>query len=135
MSQGKYSRRLRNTTLLAFLLPIALALPASYLLRFAVPGADFWPIMIGGLLVVGTTLWAGLPWWRTMDDMQKHGHMISWYWGGIAGGLVALLWLIAAIGLRSPQAQGAVALFAGQSVGFLVFWGIWMWRQQRGAGE
>jgi hypothetical protein len=135
MSQTNYSRRLRKNTLLAFLLPIGLALPASYMLRYVMPGENFWVVMIGGLLILAATFWACLPWWRTMDDMQRHGHMISWYWGGVAGGLVALNWLIAALGIPSPQVQGALTLFIGQALGFFIFWAVWMWRQQRGAGE
>lgn len=133
MSQTSYSRRLRKTMLLAFLLPIAIVLPASYLL-YVVPGDNFWVVLITGLLVIATTFWASVPWWRTMDDMQRQGHMISWYWGGMAGGLVVLVWLGAALGMPSPQVQGALALFVGQAVGFLIFWGVWMWRR-RGAGE
>ena len=107
MSQASYTRRLRKTTLLAFLLPIAIALPTSYLLRYVVPGENFWAVLIAGLLVIVATFWACIPWWRTMDDMQRHGHMISWYWGGMAGGLVALIWLIAALGMTEtfPVAQ------------------------------
>jgi hypothetical protein len=130
MSQPNYSRRLRNATWLAFIGGLALALPAGFLLLHVVPGERFWLVLIGGLLVGGATLWACIPWWRTMDDMQRHGHMISWYWGGMAGGLVVLAWLIAAVGMPSPQVQGALALFVGQAVGFLAFWAVWMWRQR-----
>ncbi|MES2698451.1 MAG: hypothetical protein V4647_02415 [Pseudomonadota bacterium] len=134
MAQTNYSRRLRKATLLAFLGPLAVALLAGSLLNHVVPGHQFWPVLIGGLLVLGATFWACLPWWRTMDDMQKQGHMISWYWGGMAGGLIVLAWLIAALGMPSAQVQGALALFVGQAVGFGIFWAVWMWRR-RGAGE
>lgn len=131
MSQTSYSRRLRKTTLLAFLLPIAITIPAGYLLRHVVPGENFWVVLIAGLSVIAATFWACMPWWRTMDDMQRHGHMISWYWGGMAGGLAMLAWLIAALGMPSPQVQGALALFVGQAVGFVGFWAVWAW-QRRG---
>ena len=134
MSRTNYSRRLRKTTLLAFLGPLAFALPGAFLLRNVVPGEHFWPVLIVGLLTVGAAFWACIPWWRTMDDMQKQGQMISWYWGGMAGGIGMLIWLIAALGNLSPQVQGAIAMMAGQVVGFLIFWAVWMWRQ-RGAKE
>ncbi|MCL6250401.1 hypothetical protein M3P36_04970 [Altererythrobacter sp. KTW20L] len=134
MSQANYSRRLRKTTLLAFLGPLALAIPSGFLLRQVVPGEQFWLVFLASLLVIGAAFWACVPWWRTMDDMQKHGHMVSWYWGGMAGGMLVLAWLVAALGLNSDQALGAVALIMGQTLGFLIFWAVWMLRQ-RGAGE
>lgn len=130
MSQTSYSRRLRKTTLLAFLGPLALALPAGFMLRYVVPGEHFWPVLIVGLMIVAATFLACIPWWRTMDDMQRQGHMISWYWGGMAGGIIVLIGLIAALGVRSDQSQGAVALFMGQAVGFLIYWAVWMWRRR-----
>lgn len=134
MPKASYSRRLRWTTLLAFLALAAIALPLGYALRLVAPGEDFWPVLTAGLLIVGLTLWACVPWWRTMDGMQKHGHMISWYWGGMGGGLAVMAWLIAAIGLRREQVQGALALFMGQAAGFLMFWIVWSWRR-RGLAE
>jgi hypothetical protein len=131
MSQTKYSRKLRNATWVAFLVPTVVALPMAYLLRGVAPGEHFWLVLAGGLFVVGTALWACVPWWRTMDDMQKQGHMISWYWGGLGGGLVAMIWLIAALGTKSPQGQGALTMFVGQAVGFFGFWAVWAW-QRRG---
>jgi len=132
MTRPTYSRRLRNATWLAFLAPLAIVLPMSFLLRTVAPGEQFWLVLGTGLAVLAATLWAGLPWWRAMDDMQKHGQMIAWYWGGIGGGLAMLMWLIAALGLNSDQAQGAVALFGGQAVGFLAFWAVWKWRKRGG---
>lgn len=135
MSQTNYSRRLRRTVWLAFVLPFAVALPAAYMLRFVVPGEQFWPVLLVGLAVIGITMWAALPWWRTMDDMQRHSHMIAWYWGGMTGGLAMLIWLIAAHGMPAAQVQGGIAVLGGQAVGFLLFWAVWMWQRQRGGGE
>lgn len=135
MSQTNYSRRLRKTIWLAFLLPFAIAVPAAYMLRHVVPGEQFWLVLSVGLAVMAATLWAGVPWWRTMDDMQRHGQMISWHWGGMAGGLAMLVWLIAAHGMPSDEVKAAMALFGGQAAGFLVFWLVWMWQRQRGAAE
>jgi uncharacterized membrane protein YfcA len=134
MSRTKYSTRVRRATALAFILPIAASLPLGYLLRDVVPGQDFRLVLAVGLLVIVAAFAACIPWWRAMDDMQKQGHMLAWYWGGMAGGLVMLIWLIAALGMHSPQALGALALLMAEFVGFLLFWGGWMWRK-RGAGE
>lgn len=134
MHRGNYSSRVRRATALAFILPIAASLPLGYLLRDVVPGEDFWLVLGIGLLAIVATFAACIPWRRAMDDMQRQGHMLAWYWGGMAGGLVMLIWLIAALGTQSPQAMGALALLMAEFVGFLLFWGGWMWRK-RGAGE
>jgi len=130
MSQTNYSRRLCKATWRAFLVPTAVAVPLGYSLRYVAPGDHFWLVMLGGLFVVGTALWASIPWWRTMDDMQRHGHLLSWLWGGSALGLFMLVWLIAALGMEAPQVQGALALMVAQTVGYLAFWAVWMWRQR-----
>lgn len=130
MSQTSYSRKMRNATWLAFLVPIIVALPMAFLLRPIAPGEHFWLVLAGGVLVGCTALWASIPWWRTMDDMQRQGHMVSWYWGGLGGGMLALTWLIAALGMNSDQAKGAVLLFGMQALGYLGFWAVWMWRQR-----
>ena len=85
--------------------------------------------MIFPLLVAvcALAMWACVPWWNRLDDMQKHGHMVSWYWGGIAGGTVALMALIAATGTRSPLALGGLAVILGEAAAFLVClagWGL-----------
>jgi len=132
MTKTNYSRKLRRATWLAFLAPAILVLPAAFLLRGVGPGENFWLTLIVGLIVTGAGLWACLPWWRALDDMQKHGHMIAWYWGGIGGGMAMLMWLIAALGVNSEQVQGVMLVMIGNIVGFVVFWAVWMWRK-RGA--
>ena len=130
MAEGNYSRKLRNTTWLAFLVPVAVALPMIYLLRFVAPGEHLWLVLVGGLVFVGTAIWACIPWWRTMDDMRRQGHTVSWYWGSMGGGLAMFAWLIAALGPHSDQVMGAVMLLTGQFIGFRGFWTIWKWRQR-----
>ncbi|HSG55200.1 MAG TPA: hypothetical protein VLA45_07070 [Paracoccaceae bacterium] len=98
------------------------------------PGEHFWLVLGGILFVFAVSFAAMLPWWRTMDDMQKHGHMISWYWGGLGGGVAMFAWLVAGAGAQSDAVKGAVALMIGQVVGFFAFWAVWMVRQ-RGAKE
>ena len=136
MPDISYSRRLRRSIWLSFLAPLAVAVPLALVFKSAqpAPGEHFWLVLGGFLLILAVSFAAMLPWWRAMDDMQKHGHMISWYWGGIGGGLIMLGWLMAGAGGQSDAVKGAVALMAGQCVGFLIFWAVWAWRQ-RGASE
>lgn len=136
MSQTQYSRRLRRVTWLSFLLPALIGVPLAVLYNSAQPGPGehFWLVLGGMLFMFAVAFAAMVPWWRTMDDMQRHGHMISWYWGGMGGGVIMLAWLVARAGGHSDAAMGASALLAAQCVGFLIFWAGWAWRQ-RGAGE
>lgn len=136
MPNTPYSRKLRRVTWLSMLATLAVALPLGLFFRFVQPepGEHFWLVLGGMVLVFAVAFAASIPWWRTMDDMQRHGHMISWYWGGMGGGVIMLAWLVAGTGGDSAVVKGAMALFVAQLVGFLIFWAVWMWRQ-RGAGE
>ncbi len=134
MPQSNYSSRLRRATWLAFGVPIAIAAALSVLLRSVDPGEHFWLVLPALLAGCALALWACVPWWRQLDDMQKLGHMVSWYWGGLAGGIAMLMAVIAAYGLRSEWAAGALVALLGQLVGFLTFWAGWMWRR-RGEGS
>jgi hypothetical protein len=136
MTRTTYSRKLRRVTWLSFLIPTAVGLPLALLFKTAQPGPGehFWLVLGGIVFVFAVSFAAALPWWRTMDDMQRQGHTISWYWGGLGGGSLMFAWLIAALGGESDTVKGAVAMLLAQIVGFLIFWAVWMWRQ-RGAGE
>jgi hypothetical protein len=131
MDQSSYSRNLRRATVWAAGVAIAGGLAGSVLLRFAGPGEYFWltfPLLVALCVVAG---WAAGPWWRRLDDMQRQGHLVSWYWGGIGGMLMTLMALVAATGVRSPLATGGFLVTIGQSAGFLVYWLFWA-RGRRG---
>jgi hypothetical protein len=136
MNQTNYSSKLRRVTWLSFLLPLAVTVPLALLYKSTQPGPGehFWLVLGGVLFLFAVTFAAALPWWRMMDDMQRQGHMISWYWGGLGGGTIMLGWLVAGAGGQSDAVKGAIALLAAQCVGFMVFWAVWMWRR-RGTGE
>ena len=83
------------------------------------------------LCTIGTVaLAACVPWWRRADDMQKYAHLVSWYWGGIAGGALAVMALVAAGGRQAQLAQGGGITLLGQFAGFLVFFAVWRMRHR-----
>lgn len=87
--------------------------------------------MYPALLVACALAFAGgLPWWRKVDDMQKTGHLVSWYWGGLAGMLAVMMALIAATGLKSELSRGSLFTLLGQAAGYLVFFTLWRYRQR-----
>jgi hypothetical protein len=129
--QSSYSSRLRRATWLAFVIPLIGAVGASVVLRSIAPGDYFWPVLAMLWAVCALALWACVPWWKHLDDMQKHGHMVSWYWGGLGGGILALMWLVAAVGVRGELAVGGLIVLLGQLIGFLLFWVGWA-RGRRG---
>ena len=91
MSQASYSTRLRRATWLAFGAAPVVGLAAAWLLRWVRPGEHFWLVFAGLLLMCAFAMWACVPWWNRLDDMQKQYHTVSWYWGGVAGGSAALM--------------------------------------------
>ena len=130
MTQASYSTRLRRATWLAFGAAPVVGVAAAWLLRSVRPGEHFWLVFAGLLLMCALAMWACVPWWNRLDDMQKQYHTVSWYWGGVAGGIAALMFLIAATGTRSPQSLGGLSVLMGQTIAFLAFWGIWALRRR-----
>jgi hypothetical protein len=134
MSGATYKSRLRRATWLAFGGAVIAGLIVGRIARSSAPGENFWLIfplllLVGALALLGT--W---PWWRRIDDIQKNGHMLSWYWGSTVGAVILLMWVIAATGVNSDVTKGATAMFMAQGLGFLVVFGSWSWRG-RGAAE
>ena len=127
--QSRYRTRLRRATWLAFGIPLVAAAGASVVLRSIAPGDYFWPVLTMLWAVCALALWACVPWWKRLDDMQKQGHMLGWYWGGLGGGILALMWLVAAVGVRGELARGGLIVLMGQLVGFLLFWIVWARRR------
>ena len=131
MGQSNYSRGVRRATWLALAVTFAGALAGSVMLGIAGPGRYFWltfPMLVAVCVIAGM---ASGPWWRRLDDMQREGQLISWYWGGIGGGLVMLMDIVARTGVRDPLFTGGVLLLAGQSVGYVIYWAAWAWARRR----
>ena len=82
------------------------------------------------LIAGGLAMWACVPWWNRLDDMQRQGHLVSWYWGGTGGAVVALMALFAAKGVRSEMASGGVIVLLAEAVAFLLFWAVWALRRR-----
>ena len=72
--QTGYSARLRRATWLAFGVPVLGGVGAGILVRSVAPGEHFWLVLAALLAVCALALWACLPWWSQMDDMQREGH-------------------------------------------------------------
>lgn len=81
--------------------------------------------------LVFATAW---PWWKRLDDLQRIGHMASWYWGGMAGAIAMIMWLLANGTYRSEFGQGVAYMMFAQFAGFLVYFAYWHVRG-RGAAE
>jgi hypothetical protein len=134
MTARSYRSKMRLSIWLAVAAAAGAGIVAGRVARIGQPGENFW-LVYPALLAVMALAFAGtLPWWRKLDDMQKQGHLVSWYWGGLAGGLAAMLGLVAAYGVDSAISQGSLITVMGQAVGFLVAWAIWSARR-RGPAE
>lgn len=134
MAQANYAKRLRRATWLAFGAAIPLGVLIAGVAEFGETGGRFWIIFPALLLITGLAFLVSIPWWRRMDDMHRQGHLSSWYWGGLAGSMVALMALIAGAGINSDASKGAFLILFGNLAGFLAAYAIWWWRQ-RGIAE
>src|SRR6478735_8766921 len=101
MTQASYSTRLRRATWLAFGAAPFIGIAGGLFLRGVGPGEHFWLVFPLLLVGCGLALLACAPWWSRLDDMQRQEHLVSWYWGGTAGGLISLMALVASSGVRS----------------------------------
>ncbi len=99
----------------------------------AVSGSEsaawLFPLLLG---LGGLMMFAGWLWWRKTDDLQQHGQLISWYWGGTCGALAMLIYLAVFYGRHSDMSFGAAYLFFAQGAGFVIVWLIW---RLRGRGQ
>ena len=127
-----YQSRLRFAGLMALVGALAAGLVAGRIVRLGAPGENFWLVFPVLVAVCALAFAACIPWWRKVDHMQKEGHLISWYWGGLGGAVVALMALVAATGVNSDMSKGAMYLVLGQTAGFLAYWLGWQWAH-RGA--
>jgi hypothetical protein len=122
-----YRNKIRAATALALAVALAGGIIGSMLVRLVPPGEHFWLVYIGLLAICALALAACIPWWRKLDDMQKAGHMVSWYWGGLAGALAVVMALVAATGVHSDLSKGALFMVIGQTLAFLLVLSGWSW--------
>lgn len=113
---------------LAFVAVTAAGLIGGRILRLGPSGENFWLVFPAMLLVFALGFLAIHPWWRNLDDVQKTGQLVSWYWGGLIGAVIVLMALVAATGSRSEYSLGGQAVFLGEAVVSGIFWLVWRFR-------
>ncbi len=117
----------------AFAAAIVAGLACGALMRFSHrwPEALLFAVMS---LVVLLAIAAATPLWRRLDDMAREAHATAWYWGGLAGLGIGLVWLIALYGVRSQMFQGAALVVLLEVAGYGLCWlGWWAMRRSREA--
>ena len=118
----------------AFAVAMGVGFVGSRIVRLSPPGENFWLIYPALLAAFALAMAATYPWWRRLDEVQKSGQLISWWWGGQIGAVMVLMALVAATGTRSDLSRGGLAVFLGEAVAFGIAWVIWRWRS-RGPAE
>ena len=77
-----------------------------------------------GYVIVGFALVfvLGFQFWKGMDEMQRRGYALSWYWGSV-GGLAVTACIIIASGLAQSQfTLGVATLVVMQLVCSMLFY-------------
>lgn len=125
----KQSRRtvVMATSILVFA-AVAIAMKAA----FRAWGVDDGGWLALGFIVIGfsAVFFVGSRMWKSLDDMQRQGHGVSWYWGSI-GGLAITACIISATGLgKSEFTLGVATLMVMQLVCSVTFYALW-WLKRR----
>lgn len=129
-----YRSKILALSALAFLGAIAAGVVLGLALPYHHGSANRWLVMPLMFAVAAAALAASVPWWNRLDDVQKYGHMSSWYWGSMAGALAMLVWLAVTTGRHSDLSLGAIYLFFAQGAGFAFVFMLWRLRG-RGVAE
>ena len=128
MPKLSYTWRMRLYYAVGVVATVGLGLTAGTLSRLGEAGEYFWfvyPTLVA--LASGLGVLAYI-WWRALDDVQKAGQTNSWYWGGSAGALLLVLYLVVERAQHSEFGQGAFVMFMAQVVGALLMWVVWRLR-------
>lgn len=123
-----YRNKLRALAAVALVAALAAGIVGGRVARVWHPGEHFWLVYPVLLLLSGLALIATLPWWRRLDDMQRSSHLVSWYWGGLAGGFATIMGVVAATGPRSDFSLGGFYMMLGQAAAYFLCLGIWRLR-------
>lgn len=123
-----YRAKMFKLALLPFVGTAVAGVAGGLLVNFVAPGESFWLLFPALLIVFAVGMGAVLPWWRGLDDVQKTGQMVSWWWGGQIGGVIVLMALVATTGKRSEYSLGGLAVFLGEVMAFVIAWLIWRYR-------
>jgi hypothetical protein len=129
-----YKSKMMVLSVAAFGVAVLAAFLAGQLLNLQTSNSNFWLFYLPTLALCAFAFGALTPWWRKLDDVQRSGQYVAWFWGGQAGGMAILMALVVAAGRTSDLALGGLAVFMGEAVGFLAVWLAWRW-QSRGPAE
>ena len=129
-----YRNRMLALAMASFVTMVAVGLIGGRIVRMGAPGENFWLVYSVLLAIFALGVAATLPWWRRLDDVQKSGHLVSWYWGGLIGGGMVILGFAAANGIDSSLTRGAGAVMIVQGAVSSFAWLVWRLRL-RGPAE
>ena len=123
-----YHNRMVALAMVSLVAMVAVGFLGGRIVRLGVPGENFWLVYPALLAIFALGLATTLPWWRRLDDVQKSGHLVSWYWGGMIGGAMAILGFAAANGIDSSLTRGAGAVMVAQGGASALAWVVWRLR-------
>lgn len=135
MSRMTYRTRMRWLFALAIVGTTLVGLAVGFGAQQFGNSGERWHLFALAVLSFIAVFGLGWLWWRPLDDHQKQGHMSSWYWGGMAGGVVFLLWLVVIGARQSDYAWGAANMLFAQAAGFLLYYTYWWLRGRAGSAE
>lgn len=85
-------------------------------------------LALAALAALGVALM--LPYWRKLDHMARDANLISWWWGGAFGAMLALpVAVVLDPRPPAPLLQGVVLVLAIQCAATLLFWLGWWARR------
>ena len=129
-----YSEKMSHRTVILVGVTLALAFIAC-IVKAAIRE---WGVNDGGWLAFGFVLFAysaffllGTHFWRSLDDMQRQGQAVSWFWGSMVGLAVVACWIFGTGQSQSEFTKGVgtlVILQLGCSLLLHAFW----WLKGRG---
>ena len=130
MARTRTEKRQGRAGLFALVGSLAAGLAGGSLIRWGEALLPSAAVFLGLVTIFGLGIVATLPWWRSLDPMQREAQYFGWHWGGIVGLTAILATLIAFSGLQSELTRGALLLAMGQVGGYALFWLVWTLRHR-----
>jgi len=125
VARHDYKARVSRSSLLSLSTAILAGFVGAKTIQLSNPGENLWfviPVLVllGGLATASMRIWL-----RSIDDVQRDGHLSSWWWGSMTGAMVVVVSSVAIYGRESEFARGAALLWISQLVVYLLVFGIW----------